>query len=90
MKGNGLNLGHITANSTPMHVIPGFSTTVQTQLSFQATDCFLTCVRGKRQIIVGTKFCHNWVSNLQLQGHKSDTLTIATLPGLCADVFGII
>ena len=43
------------------------------QLSFQASDFLLTCIRSERQKITVKKVCLNYESNPQPPCHKSDT-----------------
>ena len=59
------------------YVFPGFLTPVLTQLFFpQQPTTFLTCFcRGERRKYAAKKSRLNRGSNLQPQGHESDTLT---------------
>ena len=59
------------------HVFPAFLTPVLSQPSFpKPPTTFLTCFsRGERQIYAGEKVRLNRVSDSQLPGHESDTLT---------------
>ena len=59
------------------HVIPGFLTTVLTQLFFpKPPTTFLTCLcRGERRKYARKKSRLNQGSKSQQPGHESDTLT---------------
>ena len=58
------------------HVFPGSLTPVLTQLLFPKPPTnFLTCFRVERRKNAGKKVCLNRVSNSQLPGHESDTVT---------------
>ena len=59
------------------HVLPGFLTTVLTQLFFpRPPTTFLTCFfKGERRKYAGKKVRLNQESNSQPPGHKSDALT---------------